>query len=196
MDKDNMSMEQINEAAAANLEIVDWAMKQYIWSSKVIPDLSYDDLYQVGCLGLIKAVKGYDPHKNVKFSTYAEIVVKNTIIDYSRKVLKREEKMNSSNSAAKGDGRQAAAPVQADSLSLDAAISEKLILELLDSIKEQYTGVTLKGIEAIKFRVMGYSNKDIAELYGVSNNHVGAWISRADQKLKGNKQFISFIKDC
>ncbi|EYE88092.1 RNA polymerase sigma70 [Fervidicella metallireducens AeB] len=31
----------------------------------------YDDLYQIGCIGLIKAVKNFDPNFNVRFSTYA-----------------------------------------------------------------------------------------------------------------------------
>ena len=29
-----------------------------------------DDLFQVGCIGLIKAITNFDPEKQVKFSTY------------------------------------------------------------------------------------------------------------------------------
>ena len=29
-----------------------------------------DDLFQVGCIGLIKAIANFDPTKNVRFSTY------------------------------------------------------------------------------------------------------------------------------
>lgn len=32
---------------------------------------SKEDLYQVGCVGLLKAYKNYDPNNNTKFSTYA-----------------------------------------------------------------------------------------------------------------------------
>ncbi len=31
----------------------------------------YDDLYQLGALGFVKAIKNYDPNFNVKFTTYA-----------------------------------------------------------------------------------------------------------------------------
>ena len=31
---------------------------------------SPDDLFQVGCIGLIKAISNFDPTKQVKFSTY------------------------------------------------------------------------------------------------------------------------------
>lgn len=33
--------------------------------------LDYDDLYQAGCVGLIKAVDGFDPGRGLCFSTYA-----------------------------------------------------------------------------------------------------------------------------
>ena len=32
--------------------------------------LEYDDLYQLGCLGFVKAIKNFNPAFNVKFSTY------------------------------------------------------------------------------------------------------------------------------
>ena len=31
---------------------------------------SADDLFQIGCVGLIKAIDNFDPSLNVKFSTY------------------------------------------------------------------------------------------------------------------------------
>ena len=31
---------------------------------------SPDDLFQVGCIGLIKAISNFDPEKSVRFSTY------------------------------------------------------------------------------------------------------------------------------
>ncbi len=33
--------------------------------------VEYDDLYQLGALGFVKAIKNYDPSFNVKFTTYA-----------------------------------------------------------------------------------------------------------------------------
>lgn len=37
--------------------------------------IEYDDLYSAGCLGLLKAVKVFDPERGVKFSTYAVPVI-------------------------------------------------------------------------------------------------------------------------
>ena len=36
---------------------------------------SPDDLFQVGCIGLIKAISNFDPTKNVRFSTYGVPIV-------------------------------------------------------------------------------------------------------------------------
>ncbi len=37
--------------------------------------MEYDDLYQAGCVGLIKAADGFEPERGLKFSTYAVPVI-------------------------------------------------------------------------------------------------------------------------
>lgn len=37
--------------------------------------IEYDDLYQSGCIGLVKAAKGFDTDRGVQFSTYAVPVI-------------------------------------------------------------------------------------------------------------------------
>lgn len=37
--------------------------------------IEYDDLFQAGCLGLVKAVDHFDPERGVRFSTYAVPVI-------------------------------------------------------------------------------------------------------------------------
>lgn len=37
--------------------------------------IEYDDLYQAGCLGLVKAVDGFDQARGLRFSTYAVPVI-------------------------------------------------------------------------------------------------------------------------
>ena len=44
-----------------------------------------DDLFQAGCIGIIKADKKYDSKSNTKFSTYAYKYILGEIIDYIRK---------------------------------------------------------------------------------------------------------------
>ncbi|MDR2530128.1 MAG: sigma-70 family RNA polymerase sigma factor [Oscillospiraceae bacterium] len=44
-----------------------WSVVRHYYGRGVEPD----DLYQLGCLGFIKAVRAYDPSYGTKFSTYA-----------------------------------------------------------------------------------------------------------------------------
>lgn len=48
-------------------------------------DLDKDDLFSVGVIGLIDAVKKFDPGKSVPFEAYATLRIKGTIIDGMRK---------------------------------------------------------------------------------------------------------------
>ena len=45
---------------------------------------SPDDLFQVGCIGLIKAISNFDPTKNVRFSTYGVPMIAGEIRRYLR----------------------------------------------------------------------------------------------------------------
>ena len=54
--------------------------------------IEYDDLFQAGCMGLIKAVNGFDESRGLMFSTYAVPVIlgeikRMTFKDSSFKVL-------------------------------------------------------------------------------------------------------------
>lgn len=37
--------------------------------------IEYEEMFSAGCIGLVKAVKSFDPSRNVKFSTYAVPVI-------------------------------------------------------------------------------------------------------------------------
>ena len=62
-----------------NFSLVRYIAKNYQDSGETI-----DDLIQVGYIGLIKAVDGYDSEKNVKFSTYATHKIRGEIRHYLR----------------------------------------------------------------------------------------------------------------
>ncbi|MCK5514374.1 MAG: sigma-70 family RNA polymerase sigma factor, partial [Deltaproteobacteria bacterium] len=48
------------------------------------PHIDVDDLINSGVLGLIDAIEKFDPSKEVKFKTYAEIRIKGAILDELR----------------------------------------------------------------------------------------------------------------
>jgi RNA polymerase sigma factor (sigma-70 family) len=51
------------------------------------PYIEKEDLVQEGLLGLFKAVKTFDPKKNIRFSTYAHRVIHGTVCRYIDKVM-------------------------------------------------------------------------------------------------------------
>ena len=54
-------------------------------------NLEYEDIVGYGYIGLMEAIKTYDPSKGAKFSTYATLKIKGAIIDELRnsKIISR-----------------------------------------------------------------------------------------------------------
>ena len=55
-----------DELVQGNFPLIKAVVKSYLNKS-----VEYDDLYQLGCVGFLKAIKNFDPTLGVKFSTYA-----------------------------------------------------------------------------------------------------------------------------
>jgi len=50
-------------------------------SMRIPPNVSLDDLISCGTMGLLDAISKFDPDKNVKFKTYAEVRIRGSILD-------------------------------------------------------------------------------------------------------------------
>ncbi|WP_300954240.1 RNA polymerase sporulation sigma factor SigF [uncultured Clostridium sp.] len=59
-------VEAMNMLIEANLPLVTSISKKFINRG-----YDYEDIYQIGCMGLVKAINNFDDNYNVKFSTYA-----------------------------------------------------------------------------------------------------------------------------
>lgn len=62
-----------------NLRLVLSVMKRFYGRGE-----NADDLFQVGCVGLIKSIDNFDPSQNVQFSTYAVPMIMGEIRRYLR----------------------------------------------------------------------------------------------------------------
>lgn len=58
--------EAMNELVERNMALVRSIVKKYLNRGT-----EYDDLYQIGSMGLVKAIKNFDSSYGVRFSTYA-----------------------------------------------------------------------------------------------------------------------------
>ena len=57
-------------------------------------DMELDDYYQIGSMGLLRAIDTYDTDKGVQFSTYAVKCIKNEIGQYFQSQERDKRKMN------------------------------------------------------------------------------------------------------
>ncbi len=176
-----------------NLQVVKLAIHKNIIVNDSLYGFEYDDLYQEGCIWLCKAAVSFDKTRNVKFSTYAERVVINGLRTYCRLMCSKQK-------------HHILLPIQKDqddeAFSLDQIPAEDTLEQLfeeqdiyilLQSMKQQYSGTIRLGIEAIEWKVKGLSGVEIAKMYGVKPNLVGAWIARAVNKLKKNSDFMKYF---
>lgn len=172
-----------------NLKVVKQAIRTAVVVNENIYGFEYDDLYQEGCIMLCKAAVNYDPQKNVLFSTYAQAVVANGLKTYCRLLCNKQKHMIITPFYNTDENMLFWNRFSADD-TIDSVISEIDTSRLLYPLKQQYTGVVLKGIKAIELKTKGYTGAEIAKMFGVKPNLVGAWISKAVKKLEKNEIFI------
>lgn len=176
-----------------NLAVIHWAIHSFIKVNNSVFGFEYDDLYGEGCLLLCKAAATYNADKG-RFSSYAQTVVKNGLISYCRIMCKKQDRQRLLLDPKVTDDSER---TYIEQLCVDdgteALASQIDVLKLLETIKPKYTGSIRLGIEALEWKVKGLSGSDIAELYGVRPNLVGAWISRAASKLREDETVLAWL---
>jgi len=178
MKKDRPLTREQRALVESHLSTVHWTLRRYIRINEHICGLGYDDLYQEGCVALCHAAASYDFREEVQFHSFAKHVIHNHLLDYCRRI-QTQQKNAPTTSLEELESKQPlkAKPVHDDPDRLFAQ-------DLLNYGKRTYSGIARLGVEALELKAAGYSGTDIARLYGVQPNHVGAWISRAIQKFK------------
>ena len=186
--KIRLTTEQKN-LVEANLSIVYWIIRQDISVNGAVYGLEYDDLYQEGCLWLCHAADTYNAGL-AKFPTYAKKVVRNGLLSYCRKMYAEQKYFMQLSPDENGELlNKYPARHQPDTFALRAGTMETL--ELLASATKDFSGVAKLGTEALALKARGYTTSEIAALYHAPPSHVGAWISRAAQKLRNSPPFLS-----
>ena len=161
-----------------NMGLVGKVLKDKVRDIHNIGIYTYEDLFQIGCVGLCKAADTYRPEGGGKFSTYAYILIRNEIFDALKYATLRRnrETVIDMNKWAPGTLTASAYRFMDETeLALDAAWA-------------RVSGVTAKGIEAIRLLAQGYTHREIGErMGGVSANNVSAWVARARKFLRSDQ---------
>ena len=176
----------------SNLSVVKYAIHKNIIVNDSLYGFEYDDLFQEGCIWLCKAAVSFDESRDIKFTTYAEKVVANGLRTDCRLMCGKQKHHVSLPSAETDMDGFSLEQLPAED-PLDKIFEEQDVLLLLQGCKCQYTGTARLGIEAIEWKIKGLSGAEIARMYGVKPNLVGAWISRAAARLKQNETFMQYF---
>lgn len=161
-------MSERDERIISNLKLVN----HILW--KQFPNLAYnEDAFQIGCIGLIKAVDTYDENSGVAFSTYASKCIQNEIVMELRRQSRRVSEIS----------------------------METLIMADVDNeihLKDVLGGNEIDILDLDKFmkklnpneqtyfalRSKGYSKIQIAKLMGVSRSYITSLSQKMLTKYK------------
>lgn len=147
-------------------------------------------------MALCHAAATYDG-VSAQFSTYATTLIRNHLLDQCKAVSVRQ-KHTCGLPIDTGGGKDEYVPsIPEPSVAdeTDELIGRLDTSALLTYCKNKYSGVARLGVEALELKVNGFSGADIARLYHTEPNHVGAWISRAKQKMKADKVLQTFCHE-
>ena len=178
--------------AEQNLHLVRWTIREYINVREEIEGLGLDDLCQEGAIALCHAAATYQAG-SVQFKTYAVTVVRNYLLDHCRKVMAQQRNMPTLPLDAPSDEDKPPSQIPFAADDTEEWLSELYVSRILEHGKRTYSGVAKLGIEALELKIKGYSGADIAKLYHTKPNHVGAWISRAAEKLRADSVAMGLL---
>lgn len=157
---------------AENLKLVHKVIHDKVHNPNQLGIFAYDDLFQIGCIGLCKAAV---TDKGGVFSTYAYRLIWHeicTALEYASIRTMRETLTDPAVIA-----QPEADVLDANRLDLECA---------LDRAEKQATGVVVKGIHALRLRDRGFSCREIGDMMGAPANYVTAWISKARTYLRSD----------
>ena len=167
------------------LPVIDKVIRLFIRPNENVCGLGRDDLYQEGAVALCKAASTYDG-RSARFDTYAAAVVHNHLLNHCKAVNAGQKKLPtvSLDADSSEDDRPPPFPEPSVPDGTDRLIGDWSAAELLSDCKRRYSGVAKLGVEALELKVKGLSGAEIARMYHTTPNNIGAWISRAAQKIR------------
>lgn len=188
MDRSHVLTPSQIELVYTNLPLVQKVRNQCLNRRDTAVDL--DDALQEGYLGLCKAAATYNG--SCKFSTYAAVVIRNQIISYCRSLHHKNVQILSLDTFEKGVESIDQYSVKRNLTGYNGPgiFTVSQVMKLLQKKENLFSGIARKGIRALQLKLMGYTGKEIANMFQVSPNLVGAWISRAVDKLRKDSDFL------
>lgn len=180
--------ERENNLILENMDIIKKTVT-YLTYSFGIPKSEYADYLQEAYIILLDKINKYDGR--TKFSTFASTVIKNAFIDIYRTRIKNKPDIISLDKIyyEDNDGNPASFINFFESSYDTENLALSNLYDIIHRVKsKQKAKTTIKGFEAFELKIQGYTEKEIALMYNVPQNHVRCWISKATKLLKNDAE--------
>lgn len=176
--------EEQRKKAEENMGLVGKVIKDRVHGLGRPGMMSFDDLFQTGCVGLCKAAatdRGGDC-----FSTYAYRVIWNEISDALARhgrISRREREMVK---AENGEGQVK------DSLVWEQAYARELH-DILSLAGKRAGGAVSFGIRALELSIQGYDSREVGQIMKAQPGTVRMWMTRARRYLKDQPNVLPAV---
>lgn len=135
----------------------------------------YEDIIQVGNIGLIKAIRSYAISKNIKFATYASVCIRNEMLMYLRKERKKQKVIYLEQIIGEdSDGKQLTIYDTIEASDSDSDFIQEIEIQemfikivniIINCLKPQQRSIML-------YRILGFTQKEIGSSLNISSNYV------------------------
>jgi RNA polymerase sigma factor FliA len=128
------------------------------------PHISLDDLISSGTIGLLDAIKKFDPRKNISFKTYAEFRIKGAILDelraldwIPRSIRKKSSQLEKTYVRLQ---KELGRPAEPEEIAASMNISMEEYYHLLDETK----GISLLDIDTVRKHLPNIAEEELYEI--------------------------------
>lgn len=191
-DKEREIMEQIKNGDDTNRELLivhNLRLVVYIAKKFETKTTATEDLVSIGTIGLMKAVKTFNPEKNIKLATYASRCIENEILMHLRKVNNMKSEMSFDEPlSVDWDGNELTLRdvlgTEPDDVyeELEYDDEKRLLLRIVNSLPEKE-----KNLMIMRFGLdggSGHTQKQLADSLGISQSYISRLEKRILAKIK------------
>lgn len=177
------------EIARERLIVHNLRLVVYISKKFESTGIGIEDLTSIGTIGLIKAVKTYNPEKNIKLATYASRCIENEILMHLRKLnsIKNEVSIDEPlNVDWDGNELLLSDVLGTDDDTVNKDIEEQIETQILHNAVNSL-GIRERMIVVMRFGLFGHeekTQKEVADLIGISQSYISRLEKRIVKKLK------------
>lgn len=167
-----------------NLRLVVYIAKKF--ESKIT---STEDLVSIGTIGLMKAVKTFNPQKNIKLATYASRCIENEILMHLRKVNNAKAEMSFDEPlSVDWDGNELTLRdvlgTEPDDVfePIEYSDEKRLLIKIVNSLPEKE-----KNLMYMRFGLQGgksHTQKQLADKLGISQSYISRLEKKILEKIK------------